>query len=243
MNRVIIIIIGVVTYTFGLGVLLYMVGWLYPWDFMPTTIDNPLIEITKDRFGAFLIDSLLVLLFGLQHSVMVRESFKRVISKCIKEPFTRAFYTIISSLFLGLIIIFWQPINIVVWQFEGFGVYITLGLYILGWSIAVISTFLIDHFELFGVHQIYRYITNTPEPKSEFTERGFYRYVRHPIQSSTLVGMWATPYMSMGHLLFSLLFTLYVAIGLYFEERDLTKSLTEYLEYKKRVPMLFPKLW
>jgi methanethiol S-methyltransferase len=114
-------------------------------------------------------------------------------------------------------------------------------LYTAGWCIAFIATFQIDHFELFGLHQGYRALKGMPEPEPRFRQKGFYNYVRHPIQTGTLIGLWATPVMSGGHLLFSLGMTLYVLIGLTLEERELVKTLGEvYARYKKEIPMLFP---
>jgi len=217
-----------------------MVGWLYPWPFMPTTIDygNSSYSILISIF----IDISLIIFFGIQHSLMVRESFKKFISKYMGEAEIRATYTVISSVFLLLIIIFWQPIDIWIWKFDdGIEYYMTTILYILGWSVAVIATFQIDHFELFGLHQAYREYRGISSSEPKFQERGFYKFVRHPIQAGTILGIWATPQMSAGHLIFALMFTIYIFIGLYFEERDLMKNLgNDYISYRERVPMVIP---
>jgi len=217
-----------------------MVGWLYPWSFMPSTIDygNSPYNIIISIF----IDIFLIVLFGIQHSLMVRDSFKKLISKYMSEAEIRATYTIISSIFLLLIITFWQPIDIWIWKFDsGVGYYLMTILYILGWSISVIATFQIDHFELFGLHQAYREYMGISASEPKFQERGFYKFIRHPIQAGTILGIWATPQMSLGHLIFALIFTIYIFIGLYFEERDLIKTLgDDYISYKSRVPMIIP---
>ncbi len=244
LRRSIILILGIIGYLIGLGTLLYMVFWLYPWPWMPTTIDSGHAATWSN---ALPLDLGLIALFGLQHSLMVRPRFKRWLDRHIDPALQRAFYTVVSSLFLGAIILFWQPLPGRLWCFsEGsIGWWMMTIFYVIGWAVAVIATFLIDHFALLGLHQAWRGFRGIPEPKPTFQERGFYRFVRHPIQAGTLLGIWATPCMSMGHLLFALGFTLYILIGLYFEERDLVRTLgKEYEAYRQRVPMLFPfRVW
>ncbi len=241
MLKYLIIIYGLIGYLIGLITLLYMVGWLYPWSFMPTNIDN---GNTQDIILSITIDTTLILLFGIQHSLMVRASFKRWIERYFSSAGIRVTYTIVSSIFLALIMIFWQPIDIKIWNFEnGLWYWFFTILYFVGWGVAIISTFLIDHFALFGLHQAYKEFKAQKEPKSSFQIRGFYKFVRHPIQAGTILGIWATPQMSLGHLLFAIIFTIYIMIGLYFEERDLIKEFgKKYEEYRARVPMLFPFL-
>ena len=241
MLKYLIIIYGLIGYLIGLITLLYMVGWLYPWSFMPTNIDN---GNSQDILLSITIDTTLILLFGIQHSLMVRASFKRWIERYFSSAGIRVTYTIVSSIFLALIMIFWQPIDIKIWNFEnGLWYWFFTILYFVGWGVAIISTFLIDHFALFGLHQAYKEFKDQKEPKSSFQIRGFYKFVRHPIQAGTILGIWATPQMSLGHLLFAIIFTIYIMIGLYFEERDLIKEFgKKYEEYRARVPMLFPFL-
>jgi methanethiol S-methyltransferase len=141
-----------------------------------------------------------------------------------------------------MIFYFWQPIEGYVWNFQNDLVFwsITM-LYIIGWLSALVATFIIDHFELFGLHQGYRVLKNLPEPKVKFQANFFYKYIRHPIQAGTLVGLWATPSMSYSHLLLSVGMTIYVLIGLYYEEKSLIKLFgEEYKEYMKTTPMLIP---
>lgn len=236
------ILYGLLSYLLGFGTLVYMVFWVYPWTFMPSTIDSAAVD--PNILLSFFTDVLLIALFGLQHSLMVRPSFKKWFNSLVPEVAQRSTYTLLSAFFLMLIIYFWMPIEGQLWHFEsGIFFWILSALYVLGWSVATLATFQIDHFELFGLHQIWRYVKKLPEPEAEFTEKGFYKYMRHPIQAGTMLGLWATPSMSAGHLLFALVFTLYILIGLHYEERDLVKTLGDaYVDYKKRVPMLFPKL-
>ncbi|WP_353662240.1 NnrU family protein [Hydrogenimonas sp. SS33] len=240
MKRLFLLLGGLAAYLIGLGTLVYMVFWLYPWPWMPSTIDSGTPRFPVPLAAA--LDIGLVALFGLQHSLMVRPRFKRWFTRFLPLPIQRSFYTLASSLILAAILLFWQPLPGVVWDFQnGMGFWATTLLYFLGWSIAVLATFQIDHFGLFGLSQAWRAFRGEAEPPERFQEKGFYRYVRHPIQAGTLVGLWATPHMSMGHLLFCVTFTLYILIGLHFEEKDLVKTLGEpYAAYRKRVPMLFP---
>ncbi|WP_292662120.1 isoprenylcysteine carboxylmethyltransferase family protein [Nitratifractor sp.] len=240
MKRHLLLLYGLFGYLVGLGTLLYLVFWVYPWSWMPTTIDR---GEAHGLFPALAADLLLIALFGFQHSWMVRPRFKRWFDRWVPAGARRATYTLISSLFLGLILLLWQPLPGVLWSLpEGsVGWWIATALYFVGWGVAVIATFQIDHFGLLGLHQAWRAWRGIPEPDARFQERGFYRWVRHPIQAGTLLGLWATPVMSTGHLLFSLGFTLYILIGLHYEERDLLATLGEdYAAYRRRVPMLFP---
>ena len=239
-KRFTLLILGVVGYLIGLGTLLYMVFWLYPWPWMPTTIDS---GSAASWVKGLAIDIGLIALFGLQHSLMVRPRFKAWLDRHIAPALQRTFYTVVSSIFLAALIYFWQPLRGHAWCFsEGSaGWWVMTLLYFSGWSVAVIATFQIDHFGLLGLHQAWRGFRGIPEPEPTFRERGFYHYVRHPIQAGTLLGIWATPCMSAGHLLFAVGFTLYILIGLYFEERDLVRTLGPvYEDYRKRVPMLLP---
>ncbi|WP_428739919.1 methyltransferase family protein [Sulfurimonas sp.] len=206
---------------------------------MPYTIDKSIIVL---EYNPLIIDLLLLVLFGVQHSVMARAFFKNNLLSKLSDTFKSATYCIASALCLVAIVYFWQPIDGYLWKFEdGVMFWIFTTLYVLGWSFAFISTFLIDHFELFGLHQGYRVLKNLPEPPLKFQVRYFYKFVRHPIQLGTLIGLVATPSMSYGHLLLSIGMLIYVLIGLYFEEKDLLKTFgQEYLEYKKTTPMLIP---
>jgi protein-S-isoprenylcysteine O-methyltransferase Ste14 len=241
MKRWGLLLYGIFGYLVGLGTLVYMLLWLYPWPWMPSTIDSG--TPSPHPVATLLLDLGLILLFGIQHSLMVRPRFKAWFSRYVPEPAQRATYTLVSSLFLALILILWQPLPGTVWHFEPgtVGYWVMSLLYILGWTFAVIATFQIDHFGLLGLTQAWHGFRGTPEPEPHFQERGFYRWVRHPIQAGTLLGLWATPSLSTGHLLHALGFTLYILIGLHFEERDLLKTLgEEYAAYRRRVPMLIP---
>ena len=143
---------------------------------------------------------------------------------------------------MALICLYWQPINGVVWQVDNeIGQIVLIAIYVIGWSIPVMASFMINHFELFGLQQVYFNLVNKPEPSPTFTERWFYKAVRHPIQLGTLIGIWSTPVMSMTHFTLTVAMTAYVLVSLKYEEKDLVTSLGDkYVDYQKRVPMIIP---
>ncbi len=242
MKRYIVFGFAITGYIASIISLSYLILWLYPWDFMPYGVDKPMVKLTANPW---LVDILLILLFGLQHSLMARSFFKEGIMKRANEAIKMASYALASSIAVTLIVIFWQPIDGVLWEFEsGLGHLVLTLIYIVGWVSAFAATFMIDHFGLFGLSQGYRYLKGRDEPKPEFQIRYFYKYVRHPIQAGTMIGLFATPVMSYSHLLFSVGMGLYILIGLYFEEKSLVREFGDrYREYKRKVPMLFPKLF
>lgn len=243
MRRHLLLLYGLIGYLVGLGTLVYMLLWLYPWPWMPATIDSA--AAGDSPLLAAAIDLGLILLFGLQHSLMVRPRFKAWFDRHVPYGAQRATYTLVSSLFLAAILLFWQPLPGTLWSFdEGtFAWWVATILYFTGWGVAVIATFQIDHFGLLGLTQAWRGWRGLGEPEPSFQERGLYHWVRHPIQAGTMLGLWATPVMNAGHWLFALGFTLYILVGLHYEERDLLRSLGDaYADYRRRVPMLLPFL-
>ncbi len=228
-------------YIASLVTLTYLIFWVYGWDFMKYSVDRPVIALEGNPF---IIDLVLLLLFGVQHSLMARESFKKRFMKHFSPAMIAATYATASSVCLVLIFLFWQPVEGIVWAFhEGVGYWVLSGLYVFGWVFAFIATFIIDHFALFGLRQGYRELRNIPEPKPVFQVKFFYKYVRHPIQAGTLVGLFSAPVMSYSHLLFAVGMGIYILIGLWFEERSLTALFGEsYETYRRTTPMLIPFL-
>lgn len=226
-------------YLLSLITLSFLILWVYPWNFFPHYVDMPIIPLD---YNPFIIDVALLLLFGLQHSVMARDSFKKKFFSKHSQAFKSATYCIASALCLIILELFWQPIQGNLWNFEsGILFWILTVAYVFGWSFAFISTFMIDHFELFGLHQGYRALKSIPEPAPHFQIKFFYKFVRHPIQLGTLIGLIATPTMSYGHLLLGLGMMLYIFLGLYLEEKDLLKTFgKDYRNYQSKTPMLFP---
>jgi len=239
MSKTLIMIYALSTYTIALiGQLLFTL-YIGDWEFLPRHINLPQTLTTTE---AIMIDVALVLLFGLQHTVMARKGFKKWILTWLPQPMKRATYVLLSGITLGLVYLFWQPIDGVIWDFSGSIVgTIMIGLYIFGWTFSTLATFIINHFELFGLSQAYHHLKSIPTPKDNFQVRFFYTFVRHPIQLGIMIGLWATPLMTYGHLLFALLFSIYIMIGLFYEERDLMAEFGEtYQAYKDRVGMFLP---
>lgn len=238
-GKLLIFLYALVGYTASLITLTFLILWLYPFAFVKFNIDTPIIAL---HASPLFVDIGLLLLFALQHSVMARSFFKEGILKHISKAGVAATYSFASSLCLVVIFAFWQPIEGNLWNIQNELLYwlITM-VFVLAWSIAFASTFMIDHFALFGLHQGYRVLRNIPEPEEKFQVNLFYKYVRHPIQAGTMVGLFVTPQMSYTHLLFSVGMGTYILIGLHLEEKSLIKLFGDtYKEYIKTTPMLIP---
>lgn len=239
MSKSIIFIYGIFAYSVALIAQVWFILYLGEWEFMPVTINTyhsvPLIS-------ALSINLALVMLFALQHSIMARASFKKHLIKIIPKAAERSTYVLFSGLALGLICLYWQPLDGYVWQVENEAGRALLSTgYIFGWLFSLFSTFIINHFELFGLRQIYLNLISKPEPPVTFQEKLFYKWVRHPVQLGVLIGIWLAPAMSYSHLMLSVTLTIYIFIGLRYEERDLIATLgNTYKEYQRRVRMLLP---
>lgn len=239
MKRVLVFLYGVFAYVFFLGVFLYAIGFVGN-IWVTKSIDS---EAIAPLGTAILINALILGLFALQHSLMPRASFKAWITRFIPEPAERSTYVLFTNLTFVLIFWQWRPLNSTIWHVEGAGGMVLQVLFWLGWGLVLISTFLVDHFELFGLKQITRYLQKKEFHPPRFTERSLYKHIRHPIMLGFVIAFWATPHMSMGHLLFAILTTGYIFVGIAFEERDLRKLHGEtYIQYARRVPMLIPFL-
>src|SRR5579863_765797 len=238
MGRAAAFLYGVLAYIFFAVTFLYAIAFVSN-VIVPTTIDTgkaapPLL--------AAIIDLGLMSVFALQHSVMARQGFKRWWTKIVPEPIERSTYVVASSAALALLLWQWRPIPVVVWWVHNNVLaMLLLALAVIGWLVVGLSTFLISHFELFGLAQVGRHLTRRePQPQKLRTPL-FYRFVRHPLYLGFAIAFWATPVMSVGHLLFAAVTTAYIFVGIVLEERDLTAFFgDEYRRYKARVPMLFP---
>ena len=193
--------------------------------------------------AAVAIDVALLALFAVQHTVMARAWFKRWWTRLVPAPAERATYVLAASLLLALLYWLWRPAGGTVWRLPEPGRGLLLGVYLAGWLIALSSTFLISHFDLFGVRQAYLHARGLAYQPPRFAERGLYRYVRHPLMAGFLVVFWAAPTMTAGHLLFAAAATGYILVGITFEQRDLRRSLGQaYTAYLARVPALIPAI-
>jgi len=193
---------------------------------------------------AVAVDLLLLLLFAVQHTVMARPWFKRRWTRLVPAPAERATFVLFTSLLLALLFWLWRPAGGTVWHLRGPAAGALLGLYAIGWVVAVGSTFMINHFDLFGLRQAYLYARGDAYRPPPFSERALYRWIRHPLMAGFLIVFWAAPVMTAGHLLFAAAATGYIGMGIAFEERDLRRDLGEpYRAYQRRVPALIPALW
>jgi protein-S-isoprenylcysteine O-methyltransferase Ste14 len=191
---------------------------------------------------AVAVDAALIALFGVQHSVMARPAFKRHWQRVVPVPLERSIYVLLSCACLLLVFGCWHPLPATVWDASGTSLGgVLTALFWLGWGLVVASTFLIDHFDLFGLRQVTLFLRGLEYTPPPFRQPLVYRYVRHPLMLSTLIAFWATPRMSIGHLLFAIGTTLYVLIGVALEEGDLLEVHGEsYAAYRAQVPMLLP---
>jgi protein-S-isoprenylcysteine O-methyltransferase Ste14 len=224
--------------------LIFLVAFLYAIGFVgnlvvPKTIDSgPLVPLAE----ALIVDLLLLGLFAVQHSVMARPGFKCRWTRLIPVPVERSTYVLASSLLLALLFWQWRPVSGAVWEIQHpMAVAILWGLFGLGWVIVLISTFIIDHFDLFGLRQVFLYAAGRPYSPPAFRVTALYRVVRHPIMLGFIVAFWATPVMTSGHILFALMTTAYIVVAVHLEERDLRAAHGHaYEEYRQRVSMLVP---
>lgn len=238
MSRFLALVYGTVSYVMFLGVLLYAVGFVGGF-LVPKTIDSGTVEPLGT---SLLVDVLLLALFAVQHSVMARPAFKRWWTRFVPRPIERSTFVLLTNLILILLFWQWRPIPGYVWSTESDVVAtILIVLFWGGWGIVVVGTFLIDHFGLFGLRQVVLYFQGKEAVRPPFMTKGFYKYVRHPLMLGFIIAFWATPDMSIGHLLFAVVTTAYILFAIQLEERDLIAVHGEtYRAYRRDVSMLFP---
>ncbi len=239
MSRIGTLVYSFVCYAAFLAVFLYAIGFIDGF-LTPTSLDGP----PKGSLGkAVTIDLALLAGFAVQHSGMARPAFKRWWTKIVPEPAERSTYVLISSLLMIVLFVLWQPIGGVVWDVgQGAARNVVIGLYLFGWVLLLYSTFLIDHFDLFGLKQGWRKLTGKAYRAPQFYTPSLYKLVRHPLYVGWLVIFWAAPVMTAAHLLFALMTTAYILVAIQLEERDLVTAFgDQYVEYRRRTPMLIPR--
>lgn len=234
---IIVLFYALVAYAVGMGGLVWFI--LFQGDFLlPATVNTgtsvPLLE-------GLAINVALLLLWGVQHSVMARPAFKAKLTSLLPESAERSTYVWTSGLCLILIALYWQCNAEVVWRFDALQLPLRV-LSLAGWGLTVCATFQIDHFDLFGLKKPIEGLSGKVPGKKQFVTPFLYRYMRHPIQTGVLLGMWLQAYMTLGQLVLTIGMTLYVFIGLYFEEKDLVREFGKrYRTYMQQVPRLFPR--
>jgi methanethiol S-methyltransferase len=239
MARGVFLAYGIVAYLLFFAAILYGIGFVGN-IVVPKTIDGPMAPATT--LGVVFIDVLLLGAFALQHNVMARPRFKKWWTQIVPEPIERSTFVAAASLLLLLLYWQWQPIPESLWEVKSAPLAACIwALYGLGWVLVFYSTFLIDHFELFGLKQVYRHYRGLPADSPPFSVRSLYRWVRHPLMLGFLIAFWAAPTMTLGRLLFAGVCTLWIVFSIQLEERDLVESLgQQYRDYRRRTPMVLP---
>lgn len=238
MARLFYVLSGLVGYMAAVGALVYLI--LFIGDFLvPKTINSAaLVELGP----AFVINTALIVIWGLQHSVMARPGFKASWTKIIPEPSERAVYCVATALVTGILVAFWQPMPGVLWDVSGS----TLGtilwaVFFLGWVVVLAASFMINHFHLFGLQQAFSGARDGTAGEHKFVTPLLYKIVRHPIQLGVLISLWAAPTLTEGRLLLAVVFTIYIYVGLRYEEKDLIEYFgDEYRAYKTKVSKVIP---
>src|SRR3954447_13562624 len=230
---------AVLAYAVFLLVSAWAVGFLADLSWAPTTVDGP---VRGSRWPSLVIDAALLLAFAVQHSVMARAGVKRRLARAVPAAAERSTFVLASGLFLGLLFWQWHPLRGEVWTVSGQPwVALLWALYALGWIITIAVTFMVDHWDFTGLRQVRWDPRRGPYADPAFSERWLYAWVRHPMMLGLLIAFWATPRMTVGHLVFSVAATGYIAVGLRFEERDLYRKLgAVYADYAQRVPAVLP---
>ena len=242
MTRGTYLLFGLVCYTIFFATFLYLIAFVGNLPWVPLTVDRggPIGSVVR----AIVVDLALVALFGVQHSVMARPAFKRRWTRVVPEPIERSVYVLLASLALIVLFLFWRPIPAIIWSVGSpAGVMALYALFAAGWGIVLLSTFLISHFELFGLKQVWGHARGAAATPPTFRTPFFYKLVRHPLYSGFILAFWAIPVMTAGHLLLAAAMFVYILIAIQHEERDLIGMFGDrYVEYRGRVGMLAPRL-
>jgi methanethiol S-methyltransferase len=229
---------GLVAYAVFLGAFLYAIAWVGGLP-VPRTVDR---GPAATPAAAVLVDALLLAAFAVQHSGMARPGFKRRWTRIVPPVVERSTYVLISSSLLIGMFVFWRPMTWTVWSVESpVGALLLRALFVAGWLLVLLSTFVINHFDLFGLRQVWIHLKGLEVSQVPFQVRFVYKFVRHPLMLGFLVAFWSAPHMTAGHLLFAGMTTAYILVAIQLEERDLANAHgRDYEDYRRRVPMLVP---
>jgi protein-S-isoprenylcysteine O-methyltransferase Ste14 len=231
------VLYGTVCYAIFFVTFLYLIGWVTGLV-VPTSIDSGTPGSVP---AALAIDLALIALFGVQHSVMARPGFKRVLTRFVPSPIERATYVLASSALFVLLFAAWRPIPLAIWQVGGAAAIALQAGALLGFGIVLYTSFLIDHFDLFGLRQVFLAWRGRPYTEKRFVTPQVYQFIRHPLYVGWMTGFWLTPALTVGHVLFASAMTAYILIAIGYEERDLTASLGEpYRRWRAVTPMFVP---
>jgi protein-S-isoprenylcysteine O-methyltransferase Ste14 len=237
--RFLALIFGVASYAVFFCTFLYAIAFLANWN-VPFAIDR---GPAGSLWRAVAIDLALLSVFAIQHSVMARPGFKRVWTRIVPQPVERATYVLASSAAMWLLFAFWQPIGGSVWSFTGASGALMQTLFFAGIALVLYATFLIDHFDLFGLRQVVLYFRGKPYTEKHFVTPSLYQHLRHPLYLGWFMSFWFTPHMTLGHLLFAAVASSYILVAVRLEERDLLALLGEdYRRWRVRTPMFLPRL-
>jgi len=241
MSRFIFLFIATIIYGIFFATFLYLIGFVAGLPMLPTNVDKGQLLPT---LAAVPIDLALIAMFGLQHSLMARPAFKAAWTQIVPKPIERSVYVLAASMMLIVLFAFWSPIGGTVWQVDTpVARNLLWALFALGWVVVLLSTFLINHFELFGLSQVIQNLRNREPGAPVLRTPFFYKLVRHPLYTGFFIAFWATPTMSYGHLLLAAGMSTFMLIAIQYEERDLIDTFgNDYVAYRKRVGMLTPRL-
>jgi methanethiol S-methyltransferase len=238
MKRMMIFLYGALSYVLFLVTFLYAIGFVGNFG-VPKTLDS---AVEGDWWTALYVDLGLLSLFAVQHSVMARPWFKKMVTRVIPQAAERSTYVLASSAALLLLFWQWRPLGGSVWELQGAGRVVLYLSFAFGWALVLLATVVINHFDLFGLRQVWRNLQGQAQAGLGFTTPWLYRVVRHPLYVGWIAVFWSTPSMTVTHLLFAVMTTGYILVAIQFEERDLMAVHPEYREYRKQVPMIVPGL-
>ncbi|HEY6942600.1 methanethiol S-methyltransferase [Dokdonella sp.] len=239
-SRILVALYGLASYIAFLLTFVYAIGFVGNWPILPRTIDG---DVEGPFATSLMVDVGLLLLFATQHSAMARRGFKDVLTRFIPQAAERSTFVLFSSAALATLFSCWRPLGGLVWRVEGSAALALMVLAAAGWLLVLASTFLINHWDLFGLRQVWLHLRGQPYGHLRFRTPGPYRVVRHPLYAGFIIAFWSTPVMTLTHLLFAVVTTGYIVVAIQLEERDLLRELgRDYAQYRRRVPMLLPRL-